>query len=103
MKKLLTLSLALIALAVFIGLGEAQQTAGERKGPTQEVKHSECGKVTNINHRAMMFTITEATGKKATFDASVMKTLPTLGDTVVVAYIPGSGDPLKGLNVSKSK
>ena len=100
MKKLLSLALALIAVAVFTGLGVAEQTGGERKAPTQG-EPSKCGTVTNVNHKAKTFTI-KATGKEVTFDASQMKTLPNLGDTVVVTY-RGSGDPLKGLNVSKSK
>lgn len=114
--KLLTLALAITLMAAFASLSTAQmkgeeksppkdvemkQPGGERKGPTQG-ESSKCGTVTNINHKANTFTIIEATGKKTTFDASAMKTLPPLGDTVVVAYLPGSGDPLKGLNVSKS-
>lgn len=99
MKKLLTLALAIVALAAFANLGAAQQTGGERKGPTQG-ELSKCGTVTNVNHRAKTFNIT-ATGKEVTFDASEMKILPSLGDTVVVTY--RTGDPLKGLNVSKSK
>lgn len=115
MKKFLTLALAIALLTAFAGLSAAQQqkgeqksqptgvemkqTGGERKGPTQG-EPSKCGTVTNVNHRAKTFNIT-ATGKEVTFDASEMKILPSLGDTVVVTY--RTGDPLKGLNVSKSK
>lgn len=112
MKKLLTSTLGVVVLLASTDLGGAQQKGVEKsqptdiemrqgKGPPQDGS-SKCGTVTNINPRTKTLTI-RADGKEVNFDASAMKSLPRLGDTVVVNYVPGSGDPLKGLNVSKSK
>jgi hypothetical protein len=102
MKHVLTLTLAGALALTTVGLCAAQPKA-ERRGATEEERVSKkmCGTVTKVDAKAKTFSIS-AKGKEVTFDAAQVQPLPKRGDTVDVTYL-ASGDPLKGLNVSKSK
>ena len=104
MKSVVTLALSGALLITIAGLSAAQPKA-ERRPATDAVGERPsakmCGKVTQVDDKVKTFTIS-AKGKTVAFDAAQMKTLPKLGDTVDVTYL-ATGDPLKGLNVSKSK
>ena len=97
MKRLPTLTLALVALAAFDGLAAAQpkteekrQPAGvEMKQPAREEKklldkaspQLMKVKVVKVNERAKTFTVTVA-GKEMTLNNPDLKSLPKVGDVV---------------------
>ena len=89
MKKLLTLALALVALAVFTGLGVAQQKTEEKRQPTG-VEAKQPGKVLEVNNRAKTFTVM-VNGKRVTVNAANLKSLPKPGDIINMGR--GGADP----------
>ena len=94
MKKLLTLALALAALAVFTGLSVGQD---KQKVLT--------GKVTQVNDKAQTFAVT-ANGKEVNFSGKNLKPpFPKVGDFVDVTYTdpPKAGDPPAATTVKGSK
>jgi trimethylamine:corrinoid methyltransferase-like protein len=107
MKKLLTLALAVVALAAFTGLGAAQEKDKEKSRPTGvEKKQPAPGektikldkpilqgvKVTQVNEKAKTFTVM-AKGKEITINAAKLKSLPKVGDTVYINAGIAVGDP----------
>jgi hypothetical protein len=108
MKKLLTLALALVALAVFTDPAGAQQkgtqkspaAAVETKQPAAPAKNSAhametmmTGTVTQVNEKAKTFTVM-ANGKEVTFSAKEMRALPAVGDVIDITYTQTPGGPL---------
>jgi hypothetical protein len=89
MKKLLTLALALIALATFSHPGVAQQE-GRQKHPPTGVETKQPGKVLEVNNKAKTFTVM-VKGKTVTVNAANLKSLPKAGDTINMGR--GGADP----------
>jgi len=104
MKKLLTLALALVALAVFSGLGVAQQKGVEKSQPTgvekkqpatgeKEAvkgkaaiyKHEITGKVTGVDPTAKTFTVM-VQGRAITFSAAKLNKLPTVEENIDITF-----------------
>jgi hypothetical protein len=118
MKKLLTLALAIIALAVFAGLSIAQgaQQKDKQKNPPPSVATKPApttppaataknsghateqvmtGTVTEVNAKAQTFTVKTAKGEQFTFSAKAAP-LPKKEDQVAVTYIQTTpGGPLE--------
>ena len=105
MKKLLTLALALVALAAFSGLGVAQQKTEEKRQPTGvEMKQPATGeekidkaspqlmkvKVLKVNESAMTFTVM-VKGIEKTLNAPDLKSLPKAGDIIEIAVSDAGG------------
>ena len=105
MKKLLTLTLALVALAAFSGLGVAQQKTEEKHQPTGvEMKQPATGekkmdkaspqlikvKVLKVNESAKTFTVM-VKGKEKTLNAPDLKSLPKAGDIIEITVSDAGG------------
>jgi len=120
MKKLLTLALALVALAVFSGLGVAQQKGVEKSQPTgvekkqpatreKEAvkgkaaiyKHEITGKVTGVDPTAKTFTVM-IQGKAITFSAANLSKLPTVGKMIDITYTWNPGEPPMATSTTES-
>lgn len=94
MKSMVKLGLSGVLLIAGAGLSAAQPPVEKRgaaeaaaeKPSTKQV----CGLVTQVDDKAKRFTIS-AKGKAVTFDAAQVKTLPKVGETVVVTYL-ATGD-----------
>jgi hypothetical protein len=118
MKKLLTLALALVALAVFTDPAGAQQkgtqkspaAAVETKQPAAPAKNSAhametmmTGTVTQVNEKAKTFTVM-ANGKEVTFSAREMKALPEVGRIIDITYTQTTpGGPLNSISLNSSR
>ncbi len=86
----LTITLTLSMLTAVTGLATAQQ------------KVLVAAKVTQVNVQTKTFTVV-AKGKRYTFNAARLKSLPKLGDIVDITYT-GTGDgPLEAANLNLSK
>lgn len=118
MKRLLTVTLALVSLAAFSDFAVAQQkdtqksppTSIETKQPLAAAKNSAhateklmTGKVTEVNNQAKTFTVM-AKGKAVVFSAAKLSKLPTVGEIVDITYTetPGGG-PLESINLNSSR
>ena len=122
MKKLLTLALALVALAVFSGLGVAQQKGVEKSQPTgvekkqpatgekktvkgndaTTYKHNKMtAKVTGVDPTAKTFTIM-IQGKAITFSAANLSKLPTVGKMIDITYAWNPGEPPMATSTTES-
>ena len=114
MKKSLTLALVLVALAVFPGLGVAQQksppTDVETKTTTIKTSKSNgserlavshqvvTGKVTQVSERNKTFAV------EVTFSAAKLGKLPSVGQIVDITYTENpDGGPLEASNLNLSK
>jgi hypothetical protein len=106
MKKLLTLAVALVALAVFSRLGAAQQMAGEKSQRTgMEMKQPPSGEKTmdkaspqlmkvnvlEVNEKAKTFTVM-VKGKPKTLNVPDLKSLPKAGDIIEITVSEAGGD-----------
>lgn len=95
MKKLLTLALALVALAVFTGLGVAQQKGEEKKPAAAPVMEQQArpqqiiGEVTRVDPKTNTFTV-----KGKDFEVTLPKqgSLPNVGQRIKIT-IECSGPP----------
>lgn len=118
MKKLLTLALALAALAASTGFSagqEAQQKDKQKSPPTTTTHVSGdphvdqraspkvmTGTVTKVNSKRQTpkrdfgdrtFTVLTPNGAQVTFSAKEMKTLPAVGDVIDITYTQTPGGP----------
>jgi hypothetical protein len=89
MKKLLPLALTLTALAVFTGLGIAQQKDQQNKAADKLSTCLMTGEVTQVNVKAKTFTV-----KEVTFNAAKLKVLPEVGELVLVTYTETRAGPM---------
>ena len=116
MKKLLTLVLALATLAVFSGLGVAQQKGVEKSRPTGvEMKPSAAGEKTvdKASPKLMTGKVLEiqagktftvmSNGKVVTFNAAKLKALPKVGEIIDITYTQTPGGPMEAINLNSSK
>ncbi len=105
MKKLLPLTLALVALAAFSGLSVAQQKTEEKRQPTGgEMKQPATGekkmdkaspqlmkvKVLKVNKSAKTFTVM-VKGKENTLTAPDLEWLPKAGDIIEITVSDAGG------------
>jgi hypothetical protein len=93
MKKLLTLALALVALATFGGLAKAQQQSKQKSPSVAISKKQMTGKVTQVNEKAKTFTVTTK-DKSVTFrDPEDQTTVPKVGEIVDITYTENPNGP----------
>jgi hypothetical protein len=113
MKKLLTLALALVVLAVFTGLGAAQEERrkpGGGKPPPPDVRMKQpvpsskqlTGKVTQVDAKAKTFTVMSK-GQAVTFSAATLPALPKAGEIIDITYTQTPGGPMNATTVRSSK
>lgn len=113
MKKLLTLTLALVALVAFAGFSAAQQKAEEKKPPATgekeavkgndatTYKHEITGKVAGVDPTAKTFTVI-IQGKAITFSAADLSKLPTVGKIFDITYTWNPGEPPMATSTTES-
>lgn len=121
MKRLLTLALALVALAVFSGLGVAQQNGVEKNQPadvekkqpaTEEkktvkgydaptYKNKMTAKVMGVDPRAKTFTVM-VEGKAVTFSAAKLSKFPTVGENIDITFTWNPGEPPMATSTTES-
>lgn len=118
MKKLLTLALALAVLAVFTGLGAAEQKGEKKSQPTGvEKKQPATGektvdkaspklmtacKVTGVDPKGKTFTVM-AKGKPVIFSATKLKVLPKVGEIIDITYSETPGGPMEATTINTTK
>jgi hypothetical protein len=117
MKKVVTVTLALVALAAFADPAVAQQKGTQKSPPTGvETKQSLAaaknsahatekvmsGKVTEVNNQAKTFTAM-ANGKEVVFSAATLSKLPTVGEILDITYTGPPGGPFKSISLNSSR
>jgi hypothetical protein len=112
-KKLLTLALALVALAAFSGPGIAQQKGVEKSRKTTngsfggdvQLKIDKAspklmtGKVMGVDKMGKTFTVM-AKGKEVTFNAAKLKVLHKVGGIIEITYTETPGGPMIAATVN---
>ncbi|HLA37641.1 MAG TPA: hypothetical protein VJZ02_04155 [Candidatus Brocadiales bacterium] len=100
MKKLLTLALALVALAAFSVVSFAQQKAFGAE--TVHLYLKVTGKVTKVNEKAKPPTFTVmAKGKEVTFTTKL--SLPEVGKIIDITYTENPSGPMEATTINTSK
>lgn len=97
-EEAVTLALALVALAVFAGLGVAQQKAEEMKAVDKASPKVMTGKVIKDNQASKTFTVM-AKGQMVTFNAAKLKALHKVGEIIDITYTENPGRPMMAATV----
>ena len=91
MKTLLTLTLALIAIAVFSGLSAAQPKGVDKASP-KPMTGELTGTVTGVEPGSKTFTVAFQ-GRAITFSAAKLGQPPKVGETVAITFTENPGGP----------